>query len=40
MGGKEQMIVMSWFNASRVFGTLAFFLGIKLPPVIGKAIKM
>ena len=37
--GTEHTIVMSPFNASRVFGMLAMMLGIPLPPATGKAIK-
>lgn len=36
----EQIITMSEFNAWRVFGCLAFMLGIKLPSKIQKAIQL
>lgn len=37
--GQETHVVMSEFNAWRVFGTLALILGIKLSSKIAKGIK-
>jgi hypothetical protein len=31
---------VSFFNAARLFGMLALFLGIKLPAALGKAIRL
>lgn len=37
--GKPQTMLLSAFNAARVFGGLALALGIPLPSSIGEAIK-
>lgn len=41
-GGPVQRFCMrvSLFNAARIFGMLAFFLGISLPKALAKAIKL
>ncbi len=39
-GGQPQRIVMSEYNAWRVFGMLSVFLHIPLPSATGKAIKL
>lgn len=36
----KETIHMSEYNACRVFGLLAFTLGISLPPELGRAIKL
>ena len=38
--GKVESILMSEYNASRVFGMLAVMLGIPLSRDVGKAIKL
>jgi hypothetical protein len=38
--GQDQGLVMSEYNAWRVFGMLAMLLGVSLPKKIAKAIKM
>lgn len=38
--GVEGCVVMSEYNAWRVFGMLSMMLGIPLPPATGKAIKL
>lgn len=38
--GQEQTIVMSEYNAARVFGMLALMLGIELPTKLGMAIHL
>jgi hypothetical protein len=38
--GREQSIELSYYNAGRLFGTLAFMLGIELPNKIARALKL
>lgn len=38
-GGVREQMTVSKFNAARVFGALALFLEIPLPPKVKKAIK-
>lgn len=38
--GKEQSMEVSDYNAARLFGSIAFFLGLPLPSKISKEIKM
>lgn len=38
--GEEQRLMMSEFNARRVFGMLSLMLELPLSPKVGKAIKL